>query len=278
MDATLLKGLTVLEALATSGEPRGVTELANEVGMLKSNVHRLLQTLAHRDYVRKDVASGRYACTMKVWELGALVADRLDVRRVARPHVAALASRTLETVHLSMLTGCEVLYVDKIDSPQPVRAYSRVGGRAPAYCVATGKALLAHTPTAAAEVSAALTPHTPRTITDPEALEKELRRVREIGYAINRGEWRDTVGGVAAPIFDMTRGVVAAVGISGPIERLGAPRMREFAPFVVATAKAISRDLGFAGESYRPPPAQGPTERGPPTASPSRNTRSVRRH
>ena len=99
---------------------------------------------------------------------------------------AALAERTSETVHVSVLDGAEVLYVDKVESPQPVRAYSRVGGRAPAYCVATGKALLAHAPDGVvAELSAALVRYTPRTITDPEALRKELRRVREIGV---RGE------------------------------------------------------------------------------------------
>jgi DNA-binding IclR family transcriptional regulator len=246
MDTTLLKGLTVLEALAASREPRGVTELANELGMLKSNVHRLLQTLAHRGYVRKDAASGRYECTLKVWELGALLAERLDVRRAARPHVAALAERTSETVHLSVLDGADVLYVDKAESPQPVRAYSRVGGRAPAYCVATGKALLAHSPDEiVTELSAGLVRHTPRTITDPDVLRKELRRVREVGYAVNRGEWRETVGGLAAPIFDVNRAAIAAIGLSGPTDRLNANRMREWAPLVMAAASAISRELGF---------------------------------
>ena len=246
MDTTLLKGLTVLEALAGSREPRGVTELANELGMLKSNVHRVLQTLAHRGYVRKDAASGRYECTLKVWELGALLAERLDVRRAARPHVAALAERTSETVHVSVLDGAEVLYVDKVESPQPVRAYSRVGGRAPAYCVATGKALLAHAPDeVVAELSAALVRHTPRTITEPEALRKELRRVREVGYAVNRGEWREAVGGLAAPIFGVSRTAIAAIGLSGPTDRLTANRMREWAPLVMAAAGAISRELGF---------------------------------
>ena len=246
MDTTLLKGLTVLEALAASREPRGVTDLAHELGMLKSNVHRLLQTLAHRGYVRKDAASSRYECTLKVWELGALLAERLDVRRAARPHVAALAERTSETVHLSVLDGADVLYVDKAESPQPVRAYSRVGGRAPAYCVATGKALLAHAPDEiVTELSAGLVRHTPRTITDPDVLRKELRRVREVGYAVNRGEWRESVGGLAAPIFDVNRAAIAAIGLSGPTDRLNTNRMREWAPLVMAAASAISRELGF---------------------------------
>ena len=87
--------------------------------------------------------------------------------------------------------------------------------------------------------------YTPRTITDPEALRKELRRVREIGYAVNRGEWREAVGGLAAPIFDASRVAIAAIGLSGPTDRLNATRMREWAPLVMAAASAISRELGF---------------------------------
>jgi DNA-binding IclR family transcriptional regulator len=246
MDTTLLKGLAVLETLAACDEPRGVTELAQQLRLAKSNVHRVLQTLAHGGYVRKDEASGRYQCTLKMWELGASVVERLDVRPAARPSVEALAARSSETVHLSVLDGTEVLYIDKIDSPQPVRAYSRIGGRAPSYCVATGKALLAHAPDSVLEeVIAALKKHTARTITDPEALRKELRKVRESGYAINRGEWREGVGGLAAPIRDPQRGAVAAVGISGPIERLNANRLRELAPLVVKAAREASRALGL---------------------------------
>jgi IclR family transcriptional regulator, KDG regulon repressor len=248
LGTTLLKGLAVLEALAMSDEPRGITNLAHELGLAKSDVHRLLQTLAHRGYTRKDPDSGRYECTLKVWELGALVAERLDVRRVARPYVEDLARRTTETVHLSVLDGTEVLYVDKIDSPQPVRAYSRVGGRAPAYCVATGKALLAHVPDAVLDrIVTRLKRYSARTITDADGLRKELRKVRDVGYAINRGEYRETVCGLAAPIFNLSGEAIAAIGISGPIERLSATRLRDLAPAVVTAARAISRALGFSG-------------------------------
>ncbi|MGE0801826.1 MAG: IclR family transcriptional regulator [Lautropia sp.] len=241
---TLLKGLTVLETLAASREARGVTELAHELGLLKSNVHRLLRTFALRGYVRQDT-SGRYTCTLKLLELGSSVAESFDVVAIARPQVTELAHLTEETVHLSVLDDGEVIYVDKIDSPQPVRAYSRVGGRAPAYAVATGKAMLAHAEgTVLDAIESRFKAYTPRTISDRQTLERELRRVREYGYAINRGEWRETVGGVASPIFDSAGRVVAAIGISGPLERLTVTRLREFAPRVAAAAHAVSRALG----------------------------------
>ena len=241
---TVVKGLQVLEALAASPEPRGVTDLANELGFLKSSVHRLLRTLATRGYVRQTT-SGRYTCTLKLLEMGSRLAEGIDVIAVARPQLVELARLTDETIHLSVLDESEVIYVDKIESPQPVRAYSRVGGRAPAYCVATGKALLAYAENKVLDaLESRMQAHTPRTICDRQTLDRDLRRVRETGHAINRGEWRETVGGVASPIFDSTGRATAAIGISGPLERLTITRMREFTPQVVATARAISLALG----------------------------------
>ena len=249
MNGTFRKGLSLIEALALSERPRGVTELATELGLAKSQVHGLLQTLAERGYVRQDGDSGRYGCTLRLWEYGALVADRLDVRGVAASHLESLASRTSETVHLSVLDETEVLYIDKIDSPQPVRAYSRLGGRAPAYCVATGKALLAYAPDSVVDkLDGKLERHTPRTITKFDELKRELARVREQGYALNRGEWRESVCGLAAPIFSANGRTVAAVGISGPLERLTPGVLRDFAPLVLDSGRAISRDLGFSSQ------------------------------
>lgn len=143
MDKTFVKGLVLLEALAKHERGSGVTELANQLMLNKSNVHRLLQALVHQGFARKNEDTGRYELTMKLWELGSGLANRLDVRTEALPFMKELAEQTQETVHLSLLDGVEVLYIEKMDSPQPVRAYTTVGGRSPAQCVATGKALLA---------------------------------------------------------------------------------------------------------------------------------------
>jgi DNA-binding IclR family transcriptional regulator len=94
-------------------------------------------------YVRKNEASGEYECTMKVPRIAAAILGRVDLKRVAEPFMQAVAASTQETVHLSILDDIDVFYVHKIDSAHPVRAYSEISGRAPAYCVATGKALLA---------------------------------------------------------------------------------------------------------------------------------------
>ncbi|MGF6757373.1 IclR family transcriptional regulator [Paraburkholderia sp. GAS42] len=247
MDKTLLKGLLVLEAMANqTGESVSIQALASQLGLTKSNAHRTLQTLAHADYVVRDKVSGNYRTTLKLFELGAMQLARLDVRRMALPAMRQLAERTAETVHLSVIDGDTVIYIDKIDSPQPVRAYSTIGGRAPAWCVATGKALLAFQSSEYLDVYLReLNAYTPITITDRAALKTELAKVARFGYAINRGEWRETVGGVASPIFNALGAAVAAIGISGPLERLSQKRMKAFTPDVLAAGADISRAMGY---------------------------------
>jgi len=246
MDTTLLKGFAVFEALAKSDRPRGVTELSAELGLVKSRTHSLLQTLQKIGYVRKDEIAGRYECTLRMWEMGSAVMDRFDLRPAARPCLEWLARKTDESVHLSILDGIETLYVDKIDSAQPVRAYSRIAGRAPAYCVATGKALLAYAPASTVELACkALKKHTANTITEQQAFQRELGRIRETGYAINRGEWRESVVGLAVPILDLRRVAIAAIGISGPVERLSTNRLKELAPLVVRAGRSTTRALGL---------------------------------
>jgi len=189
-------------------------------------------------------------CAVQVWQIGSQIIRRVDVRNVARPFLEKLAAATFETVHLSLLDGNHVVYLDKIESPQPVRAYSEIGGSAPAHCVATGKVLLAHQPAeVVAEISRHLKRYTARTIIDSDKFSDELQTIRDCGHAVNKGEWRDRVYGVAARIRDSRTVVVAAIGISGPADRLTGAVMRKFAPLVCDAARNTSTRMG-ASVSY----------------------------
>ncbi len=244
MDKTFVKGLNLIEVLAVSQEPRGVTSLSREIGLTKSNVHRLLTTLASRGYVRRIDGNSNYELTSKIWELGVLVRSRMDLVKVSRQAMAALADSTGEAVHLSALDGYEVLYLDKIESRQPIAAYTRVGGRAPAWAVATGKAMLAHTVSGAGVLASSLERFTPATLANVASLDREFATIRVQGYAVNRGEWREGVFGIAAPVWDATGQVVGAIGISGPGTRFKPRQIKPWAAAVVAAAASISRALG----------------------------------
>lgn len=245
MDKAFIKGLRLIEALASSETPRGVTELALELQMTKSNVHRLLATLQREGYVRQTATLGSYELTPRLWEFGCRVMARFDLTKFGRDAMQQLAATTKETVHLSILDGLDVVYLDKIESAHDVRAYSRIGGRAPAWCVATGKAMLAHTPAEGlAGIEARMQPFTARSITTLAELHRQLDEVRRQRYAVNTGEWRAGVCGVAAPVVNGSGAVVGAIGISGPVQRLQPKQIKKLAGHVMDAADTLAQALG----------------------------------
>jgi IclR family KDG regulon transcriptional repressor len=252
MDKAFIKGIRLIETLAKSEKPRGITELSEELVLTKSNVHRLLQTLSILGYVLKDTATGQYALSLKLWEIGSFVVSRLDVKRVALPHLKTLAELTKETVNLSILIQTEVVYIEKIDSPQPVRANSRVGGRAPAHCSSTGKAMLAYQPAALLDkLGKSIYRLSDNKAISRRALDLELSKIRQLGYALNQGEITKSIAGVGAPIFGLNNQVIAAVGVAGPAERMRKNVLIKLAPIVIKAALAISKELGYSGLSNK---------------------------
>lgn len=243
MDKTLLKGLQVLTHVARSDRNVRTTDVASELNMTKSNAYRLLRTLEAAGFVRQNPDTKDFAASTKLWELGTLVMSRLDLRERASDALRQLAETSRETVHLAILDGAEVVYIDKIDSPEPVASYTRLGGRAPAYCVATGKALLSALPEIElASLLPSLKQYSPSTITERDVLYADLAATRARGFAINRGEWRDAVWGLASPIRNMAGTAVAAVGVSGPQYRLeDAQRCSDLADLVRTAAGEIER-------------------------------------
>lgn len=253
MDKAFIKGLRLIEALALSERPRGVTDLAQALDLTKSNVHRLLTTLQSQGYVRQNPADSSYELTTRIWELGSHVVRRMDLVKAARPAMVGLAEATGETVHLSVLDGVEVVYLDKIESAHHIRAHTSIGARAPAYTVATGKAMLALMPDAYLDrFGPHLHAYTQATRTTLEALRKDIALARAQGYAlVPEGEWRDGIAACACAIRGRGGELVGAIGMSGPVSRIKRRQLKELAPHVVAASEAISAALG----SPRPLPA-----------------------
>jgi len=261
MDSTIAKGLATIEWMVRQQRDCRVTDLAQAFGMARSNAHRTLQTLVDCGWAVQDPATSAYRPSLRIFELGAMVAEVADISALLRPQLAVLARATGETIHLATLDGAEIVYLDKFDSPLPVAAYSRVGGRAAAYCVASGKALLAAAQLDAAALRARLghlVAHTPNSITDFDALHAELERTRARGYAENREEWRLGVCGLGAPVFNARGEAVAALGMSVPSIRFARTQARGLAEQVMACARDASATLGYR---VGPEPAFTPKRR-----------------
>ncbi|MCC2597236.1 IclR family transcriptional regulator [Pusillimonas sp. MFBS29] len=252
MDKTLAKGLSVLEFLVNSDAPCSVSDVARAFSLVPSNAHRTLKTLLELGYIQQ-VADSRYEPSLYLFELGSRVVGARDIRQVAHQAMSALASDTLETIHLVVRDRDHVIYLDKVDSPQPVAAYSRIGGRAPAQCVASGKVLLAMAmPANDGQILSwlqhevpTLEAHTTASHTTYEALRDDLCKVRELGYAMNSGEWRADVSGLGAPVFDSRGVAVGALGISLPSVRATPERLPELIEPLCVAAATTSELLGY---------------------------------
>lgn len=248
MDTTLQEGLAILEVLAKSVQPRSVSDLAEQTQLNENTVQIIMNEFECSGYLAREPATGRYALSLKLWGLGIGLLSRLDLKREVQSHLSQLALSTRETVHLSVLSGADVICIDKIGSPEPFHTSSEIGGKAPAHAVAIGKAILAFQPPHIIErIGRQLLALTPSAIDSLEALQDELSAIRSQGYAINLGEWRGAVDGVAAPIRRADGVVEAAVGVSGPSSRLTPEIISSIAEQVVGTARAISLGLGFRG-------------------------------
>lgn len=246
MDKAFIKGLRLLETLAVSEQSRGITDLANELKFTKSNVHRLLMTLQSQGYVRQIPPNSTYELTTKVWILGSHVIQRMDLFNIARPAMAKLADITGETIHLSVLEDTDVVYVDKIESAHHIRAHTSVGMRAPAFTMATGKAMLAHMPDDYLE---RFRPHfrryTDATRTTIEELREDIALARSQGYSsVLHGEWREGIAACACAILGRSGELVGAIGMSGPDTRVKRKQIKEYSIHVMEAARTIGAALG----------------------------------
>ena len=265
MDKSLVKALRVMEALAVSEQPRGVSELAREMGYQKSNVHRILSTLVEQGYVVRFDVGPTYQLNYKMFEIGSRVVSRLRLSEVARPFLQRIVKRTGESAHIMIYHRAEIIYLDKIENNAPIRASAEPGLRAPAYCVASGKVLLAYQPEdELSRVLRRVRAHTPHTITDPVRLRAEIAAVPERGYAINREGWRAGVAGAAAPVLVGRSHAIAALAILGPADRLDDARLHEAGAVLAQEARELSRLLGHdpqAAEQAASAPAKATRKR-----------------
>ena len=240
---TLIRGLDVIDAVA-----RGVTtlvDLASELGLTRSTTHRLAATLVERrylDFIRGD----GYALGPKLLELGHLTSRGMELPRVAREHLEALAATTGDTVHLGILEGTKALYLDKIQGRRRVEISSRIGERQPLRSTGLGKALILDAGETQwceyYDLEAQQGKGYP--VTPPEWLSR-MREYAQEGYAFDLEENEDRIRCVAAPIRGVDGSIVGAISVSSAEQYMDVMRMRGLTFEVKKTADAISADLGY---------------------------------
>src|SRR5262245_9103436 len=223
-EGAVARALSVLELLALEHEPVRLSAIALRLGMQKSTVHRVLTTLTGLGYVEQTQTTSCYRATLRLWELGSGLAAHHPVKRAATAFLQQLHQSTRETVSLTILSGDDVLYLDKLVSPRPIRFTSRVGTRAPAPLTSGGKAILAYEPEALAIIRRVRQRSDSRFPVSLEALTRELQDIRRKGYATS--SFRPGVLSFGAPIMGRDGRAAAAISVSAPTSRI-TPAKRE---------------------------------------------------
>jgi DNA-binding IclR family transcriptional regulator len=238
----------VLKAFTPNQREWGVSDLARQLDIAKSTAHRLLATLTDESLLEQDPRTGRYRLGLAAFDMAA-AAQSTDLHEAVLSPMTELRNRSGETVQVAVLDGREVVYVERLDSPNTLRLFMEVGRRNSAHSTGCGKALLAFAPADQLDrLLAGWTPEakTPHTITQIDKLRTELAETRRRGYAINRRESEAGVVSVAAPIRDASTRTVAAISVAGPAERLE-PHEFQLAQATMEVAATVSRRLGYRG-------------------------------
>ena len=248
---SLERGLAVLSAFTPDRPDLGISELARKLGLTRSTTHRYVATLTTLGYLQQDDSTRKYRLGPRVLDLGFSVLGSLGLREIAAPHLRRLTDATGHTSNLAIRDDTDVILIDRVRG-LPGRYHHlefslHVGSRIPAYCSATGKALLAFLPRPDLERvldRTDLVQRGPRTLTDKKALLAELEQVRRTGIAVNDEELDSALRSIASPVLNRSGEVVAAVNVAIPwspvamielVSRLG--------PTVQATADQIAAQV-----------------------------------
>lgn len=236
-----MRGLDLIEAV--SREAFGYVELAEQFGLSKSTAHRLATALVQRGYLVAKPRCG-YRLGPKMLELGFAARNQVNLIQVARLHLEALAHATDDMVRLGVLENEKAFYIDVVPGRRRVTIAHRPGDSQPITSTSVGKALILDESVQQWEARLAADILRGRPAVDVDEWIERMRHFSEAGYAFGLGENEDDIRGVAAPIRDASRRIVAAVSVTSAAQYMVEARMLELSVDVRATAAAISRELG----------------------------------
>ncbi len=243
---SLERALAVVHLLAAERRPLGVSEIAQGTGLPAATVHRILATLASRDWVEQDARGAKYGLGFGLLAAGASAVYYSPLIARARPVLDELSELSGFNVYLSTLQGSRVCYLARADGPEPRVTRFHLGLMHRAQATASGKVLLAALPDADLARLLASSPvpaYTPRTIVDPDAFKQEITRIRQDGFALDRCERTSTYAAIAVPVRLGEGRAIAALQTGGSPELATEQKLLDLANHCKALAAELSLDL-----------------------------------
>lgn len=245
---TVVKSMDILN-LFRNYPKLSLGEMVQLSGIPKTSVHRMVSSLEDMGFLKRE-DDNKYSLGFLFLEFGQLVKERIDIRKIALPVMYSLREDAGEAVNLIIKEGNEAIYIEKLDTLQPVRVYTKIGRRAPLYGGACPRILLAFLPESEIEQyleQTELKPIAMQTITDKNYLLRVLAESKKNGYSISHSELQDYSSAVAAPIFDSLNQVVAGLSLVGPSMRFQEEHLSKLVELVKRDANEISYKLGWKG-------------------------------
>lgn len=243
------KALQIVDILSQSTEPMRLQDIAKNVEMPSSTVLRMISTLAEYGYVGQIAETKRYYLTLKFAKIGSLVSSRFSIRDIAHPVLIQLSSECGEAACIAVEEGRKVIYIDVADGPDGMlKIMQRIGKQSPLHCTGVGKCLLLNYDEAQIDQlikTMGLQSYTANTITDKQHLLDELEHIRTRGFALDDQECELGARCAAAPIRDYSGRIVAAISVSGPINRMTYSRLETIGSMVISAAARISEAMSF---------------------------------
>jgi DNA-binding IclR family transcriptional regulator len=243
-DSPITKALRILQFIATREQPSSLAQLSAELRIPKPSVHRIAGILEHGGFVRKDQATRQFQVGGVFHDM-CITAIRNTGEHGERQALLDQLSATLrETINLGILSGHQIVYIERVESSWPLRMDFDPGSRFPAYCTATGKLLLAFAPAVSRDriINATpLRPYTPNTITDRAVLDRELAKIRRRGYSEDNEEFLAGVCCIAVPVSDGRKRTVFGLAVSAPSARFPLKKARQHLPDLFACAEQLSQ-------------------------------------
>lgn len=246
------RAMKILELLAQSQRGLTLSDISRRLNLPKSSTHILIKTLERIGYLKSSKLTGKFCFGLKLVSLSNMALENLDLREQARPYLQDLMLRSGLTVHLAILEGAEAVIIEKVQAPGMLRLATWVGRRLDANCSGVGKALLAFSDEEVTSLhfrSRPMVRNNRNTISSPERLARELKKVRELGYAFEDEEGEIGFRCIGAPICDSANRAIASISIAGTTAQIPNERVQKLAGMVTATAKQISAQLGLSPES-----------------------------
>jgi IclR family pca regulon transcriptional regulator len=236
------RGLSVIRVFGERHPQMTLSEVAAATGLTRAGARRILLTLEHLGYVVTD--GRRFRLTPKILDLGYAYLSASPLWALAQPEMEILAERTGESCSISVLEGTDIVYILRVATHKIMRVNLSVGSRLPAWATSMGRVLLGGLSQAQSDAileASDIKPLAAKTITDLDMLREVIAQDRTRGYSYTSQELEDSLRSIAAPIIDRTGTVIAAINISGMVNRNSESQMLEtFLPLLLNTARTIN--------------------------------------